>query len=123
MVSVEPIIIEAKRPGKLSGPTLLNIESIIASDPLPEIGRKNIRGTTSPGIPKHSVRGCIKFVNISSAPEALIIETATIRPIKAGAIDTVEERPFFAPSVNFSNKGTFLKKPNDTINSTTIGTM
>ena len=95
----------------------------MARDPLPEIGRKNISGTTSPGIPKHSVSGRIKLVNISSAPVALIIETATISPIKAGAIDTVEVRPFFAPSVNFSNKGTLLKKPNDIINRTTIGTM
>lgn len=114
---------DATLPGKLSGPTFLNIESIIARDPLPEMGRKNISGITSPGMPKHSVNGRIKFVNISSAPEALSIETATINPIKDGAIDTVEDKPLLAPWVNFSNKGTLFIKPKTTINKTTTGTM
>lgn len=122
MVSVEPIITEATLPGKLSGPQDLKIESTSAKEPLPEMGRSNIRGILSFGTAIKLPIGANKEVIMSSAPEAFNIETATIRPTNEGAIKKVEKNPSFAPEINVSNNGTFFKKPNIMIKPTVHGT-
>ena len=121
MVSVEPIITEATLPGKLSGPKDLKIESTRAKEPLPEIGRNSMRGIVSFGTAIKFPMGASKEVIMSSAPEAFNMETATINPISEGAIEKVEKKPSFAPEMNVSNKGIFLKMPNIIINPTAQG--
>ncbi len=114
---------EATRPGKLSGPQDLKIESTSAKAPLPEIGLSSIRGIVSLGMAIRLPTGASKEVIMSRAPEAFSMETATIKPISEGAMEKAEERPSLAPRMNVSNSGTFFKSPNMMINPMTPGNM
>ena len=66
-------------------------------EPLPEIGLISPKDTTSGGKSVNFKIGDIKFMNISKVPELVSIFIANIRPIKDGAIDTVDFMPSKAP--------------------------
>ena len=93
----------------------------MAMEPLPETGRNKVSGITSGGNPRKAAAGRMAAVNKSNAPEAFSMVTAVIKPIKAGAIDTVDFIPSFAPSKKVSNKGTFLRNPKRRINAIKMG--
>ncbi len=114
---------EATRPGKLSGPQDLKIESTRAKAPLPEIGLKSMSGIVSLGMAIRLPMGASKEVIIAKAPEAFSMETATIKPISEGAMEKAELRPSLAPRMKVSNRGIFLKSPNIIINPMTPGKM
>ena len=90
-------------------------------EPLPETGRSKVSGITSGGSPRKEATGRIAAVNKSKAPEALSMVTAVIKPIKAGAMDTVDFSPSFAPYKKVSNKGTFRRNPNRRIKAIKTG--
>lgn len=104
----------------LSVPKFPKMLSKSAIEPLPEIGLRIARGITWEGIPIRWAIGWVKYEKISKAPEAFIILTAVIKPIKDGAMENVELIPSDAPLKKVSKTGTFLKNP---IKITTLSTM
>jgi len=72
---------ETKRPRKESAPWLSNKSSKSPVDAEDETSRINVSGTVSVGYPNKFVSGEIKLLNMSNAPLARSIPTATISPI------------------------------------------
>lgn len=87
------------------------------------MGRSSMSGMVSFGTAIRFPSGDSKCVMISNAPEARNIETATIRPMSDGAMETVVSSPSFAPARKLSKMGTFFKNPNRMINPMIHGIM
>ena len=86
VVSVDPIITEAKIPIKESTPLFFIISVAIAIEALPEIGLNKARDTTSLGNFTKLKIGVIILVIAFNIPELLSIPIATNNPINVGNI-------------------------------------
>ena len=84
VVSVEPIIVEAIFPIKLSTPKVFIISVAMAIEPLPDIGLKMASGIISGGKLNSDNNGEAKFIINSNTPEWRKLLIATNRPIKVG---------------------------------------
>jgi hypothetical protein len=103
-VSDDPIIIDAQRPAKLSGPSVANRLFAKAVVALPDIGRISIIGITEFGNPNCSK--CVPTAELirSNAPLAANIFVAHIRITRLGRILIDVTNPSLLPLRNSSNK-------------------
>ena len=122
VVSVDPIIVDAINPIRLSTPFFDIISVATAIDALPDIGRNNASGIISAGILNVSIIGFIMFIISSINPELLSAPTAKNIPTNVGNIFTTTCIPSFAPSINVSYTLFFSITPYVIINKITIGT-
>ena len=97
VVSVDPIITEAKIPIKESTPLFFIISVAIAIEALPEIGLSNASGTTSPGKFKNVNIGVIILIIKSKIPELFNIPIETNNPTNVGNIFKLISTPSAAP--------------------------
>lgn len=88
---------EAQTPINESAPYVETIVSKVASEALPEKGRRIINEKSSDGIPNLSKTGDKKLLSAFSAPDAINIEIETIRAHIDGKIENELFIPFFAP--------------------------
>ena len=121
VVSVEPIMVEAIFPIKLSTPKVFIIFVAIAIEPLPEIGLNIARGIISGGKFKKFNIGEASFIIKSSTPELRRLLIATKSPINVGKILKVIFIPSLQPSRKVSNILILSFRPYSSTNSTTKG--
>lgn len=111
MVSVHPIITEISLPMNESGPYCLNKSRTNPKLAEDEMLLRIVRGISSDGKEVNLSKGFSPLSIISKVPEALIIPTATISPIKVGIIVKIVLTLSLAPSINTSKILIFLRNP------------
>ena len=111
MVSVHPIMTDMSLPIKESGPYCLNKSRTSPKLAEAEMLLRIVRGINSDGKEVNLSKGLSPLSIISKAPEALMIPTATIRPIKVGIIVKIVFTLPLAPSMNTSKILIFLRSP------------
>ena len=95
---------DAQSPAKLSGPTRSNSSVKEAVEALPENGRVSKSGKTSAGTPSVFTIGERREESNSTAPDALSIETPTIKAQSVGKSCTAVSSPCRAPTRKESNR-------------------
>ena len=97
---MEPIIIEAHLPINESGPYDEKISDAIASEALPDTGRKSANGNSSGGNFKIEHSGDKRSVKKFTSPDARKTLTATNTVKSAGNMSATDFAPETTPSVN-----------------------
>lgn len=98
VVSVDPMMVDAIVPIRLSTPKFFIISIATAVEALPEIGRISINGNTSEGILKIDRTGESIFSNNSSIPEVLRALIARNKPTSVGNILITVSIPSLEPN-------------------------
>lgn len=123
VVSLDPIIVDAIFPTKLSGPCTFNVSLNNAKAPPPEIDLITPKGTTSAGILKTVKMGSNKFTKSVIAPEVLNKLTATTTASIVGNIFNIVDKDSETPPMKVSYAEIFFDKHPNKISKIKIGKM